>query len=48
MIDERFLKMSFIESNKQLDVLSTNVDEILPEDQLYEKIKKSKKNTILL
>ena len=40
--------MSFINIEKQLEILSSNVDEILPEDELLKKLNKSKKNNIPL
>ena len=40
--------MSFISVDKQLEILSSNVDEVLPEAELLNKLKKSKKNNIPL
>ena len=40
--------MSFIETSKQIDIISSNCEEILPENELVQKIEKSKKNNIPL
>jgi len=40
--------MSFINVSKQLDLIRSNIDEILPEDELIKKLEKSKKNNIPL
>ena len=40
--------MSFMNVSKQLDLIRSNIDEVLPEDQLIKKLEKSKKNNIPL
>ena len=40
--------MSFVNVSKQLDLIRSNIDEILPEDELIIKLEKSKKNNIPL
>ena len=40
--------MSFISVKKQLEILSSNTEEILPEEDLMKKLKKSKENNIPL
>ena len=40
--------MSFMNVSKQLDLIRSNIDEILPEDELIKKLEKSKKNNIPL
>tara|TARA_Y100000590_G_scaffold112343_1_gene128143 strand:- start:1938 stop:3152 length:1215 start_codon:yes stop_codon:yes gene_type:complete len=40
--------MSFISADKQLEILLSNVDEVLPENELFKKLNKSKKNNIPL
>ena len=40
--------MSFIETSKQIDIISSNCEEILPENELVQKIEKSEKNNIPL
>ena len=40
--------MSFINVDKQLEILLSNSSEILPEDELIEKLNKSKNNNIPL
>jgi len=40
--------MSFIDISKQIDLIMSNTDEVLPEDELIKKLEKSKKNNIPL
>ena len=40
--------MSFIDIKKQLDIITTNVEEVLPDEELLKKLNKSKKNNIPL
>ena len=40
--------MSFIKTSKQIDIISSNCEEILPENELVQKIERSKNNNIPL